>query len=588
MHSIELILKEKTAQFSDWIKKLADMSQAHHFSNKAGGFPVFFENQIYNEQSFFEEKIENAIWKILVNDFLKDMFSDEYCTNKGIFVEWKKMHPQITYSYVEKTEEKYPLEFVVVSDVKRTGYRYTNCYWFEEQMEAVFKNNSLDDLRIIDFSSDKISSFMHPPMVSQKFTSFVSIITLRDFFVEFFSEEEYDTYLSNVQTAVLEAYKYVGLQSVSNLTPQHLPFFIKGILEDLSFSTLSSKSYSIIHEDNLKPKLKKEFKNNLNDPNTPFTDKDYKELDRLFYGEKRYLALCGKEAFAHSFITSEYLYQTLRSNNEFDYTAIVSGYLKSVEQLLFRIESYLLNNLPSEQLWIKSSRYNKKKSSEFIDNWKGRSKRHVKFTPDNQEYFDTTFTPLVYLIGDYERGWNLSEDGRNLVTTYLQIYCSECRNEHFHKDNIHDFEEVNKIRENTILLFYYVLGGFNFYGNKEKDYQVLGIVDRTFEDMYHAIMKQSNGGDYFLITFTDGLHCLAALPLNHGDPEYDENGSMINPSLRFVKINRNITDDWHKDNWSSIEDDVLSDSNIYITPDNMPVKIQYVNKISGERIIIDW
>ena len=186
---------------------------------------------------------------------------------------------------------------------------------------------------------------MHPPMVSQKFTSFVSIITLRDFFVEFFSEEEYDTYLSNVQTAVLEAYKYVGLQSVSNLTPQHLPFFIKGILEDLSFSTLSSKSYSIIHEDNLKPKLKKEFKNNLNDPNTPFTDKDYKELDRLFYGEKRYLALCGKEAFAHSFITSEYLYQTLRSNNEFDYTAIVSGYLKSVEQLLPVHEKQLLTYL---------------------------------------------------------------------------------------------------------------------------------------------------------------------------------------------------------------------------------------------------
>ena len=70
----------------------------------------------------------------------------------------------------------------------------------------------------------------------------------------------------------------------------------------------------------------------------------------LFYKEKRYLALCGKEDFAHSFITSEYLYQTLRGNNEFDYTAIVSGYLKSVEQLLFRIEKFLLNNLPSEQL----------------------------------------------------------------------------------------------------------------------------------------------------------------------------------------------------------------------------------------------
>ena len=82
MRSIELILKDKTAQFSDQIKKLADMSQAHHFSNKAGGFPVFFENQTYNEQSFFEERIENAIWKILVNDILKDMFCDEYCAVK--------------------------------------------------------------------------------------------------------------------------------------------------------------------------------------------------------------------------------------------------------------------------------------------------------------------------------------------------------------------------------------------------------------------------------------------------------------------------------------------------------------------------
>ena len=585
MRSIEVILKEKIAQFSDQIKKLADMSQAHHLSNKAGGFPIFFENQTYNEQSFFEERIENAIWKILVNNILKDLFCDEYCTKKGVIVQWKRMYPPITYSYVEKTEEKYPLEFVIVYGGTRTGYRYTNCYWFEEQMEAVFKNNSLDELRILDFSSNKTSSFMHPLMVSPKYRSLVTKVTLRDFFVEFFSEEEYDTYLSSVQAAVFEAYKYVGLQSVSNLTLQHLPYFIKGIFKDLSVSKLSSKTYSIFKPD----RLKKEFKKILADSNNHFTAEDYKELDRLFYGEKRYLALCGKEAFAHSFITSEYLYQTLRINNVFDYTAIVSGYLKSVEQLLFRIESYLLNNLPSEQLWIKSSRSDmKKKPDEFVDNWKGRSKRHVKFTPDNQKYFDTTFTPLVNLIGDYERGWNISEGGRNLVTTYLQVYCSECRNEHFHKDNINNLREVDIIRDNTILLFYYVLGGFNFYGNKEKDYQVLGIVDRSFEDMYHAIMKQSNGGDYFLITFTDGLLCLAALPMNHGNPEYDENGSMINPSLRFVKIDRNVTDDWHKDNWSSIENDVQSDSNIFITPDNMPAKIQYVNKVTGERVNVEW
>lgn len=52
---------------------------------------------------------------------------------------------------------------------------------------------------------------------------------------------------------------------------------------------------------------------------------------------------------------------------------------------------------------------------------------------------------------------------------------------------------------------------------------------------------------------------------------------------------------WVNNNYAAKEEkmrnrlnDVQSDSNIYITPDNIPVKIQYVNKISGERINIEW
>lgn len=76
--------------------------------------------------------------------------------------------------------------------------------------------------------------------------------------------------------------------------------------------------------------------------------------------------------------------------------------------------------------------------------------------------------------------------------------------------------------------------------------------------------------------------------MNHGTPEYDENGSMLNPTLRFVKIERVNVDDWHKDNWHSIEEDVQSDSNIYITPANKPEKIQFVDKKSGKCVDIEW
>ena len=583
MRSIELILKDKTAQFSDQIKKLADMSQAHHFSNKAGGFPVFFENQTYNEQSFFEERIENAIWKILVNDILKDMFCDEYCASKGIAVEWKRMHPQITYSYVEKTEEKYPLEFVVVSDGKRTGYRYTNCYWLEEQMEAVFKNNSLDDLRIIDFSSDKISSFMHPIMVSPKYRSLVAKVTLRDFFVEFFSEEEYDTYLSNVQTAVLEAYRYVGLQTVPNMTLQYMAYFIKKELKEISGSYLGSQEYKVINIDDLKDGLK----DRVNRASDVISADDYKIMDENFYNHGRYYAMCGGEAFAHSFLTSEYLYKTMQSNNHFDYTAVVAGYLKSIEQLLYKTVLFTLNNGTERELWIKY-RYVKAETQPETRNFN--NTKHVRFVPENEKFFDTAFTPLVNLLNVNVNGWSVSKKARNRIITCLNVFCAECRNEHFHKDNIsiEDIDEVKTIRHNTMILFYYILGAYAFSGDAEKDKEVLGIKDRRYDEMYQAIMAQSAGGDYFILSFADDQQILCAFPMNHGAPEYDESGLMKNPKLRFVKVNRDIDDDWHNDNWSFIEDDTDSASNLYITPQNMPVKIQYVDKVSGKRIDIEW
>ena len=584
MSDLKRILNKYTSRFLEQIERYSNKDNDRHYSNKSGGFPIFYDNRTYNEQSAFEERIENFIWRHLVNDVLKEMFSADYCSLRKIQCEWRRINLQCASSYVDKIESLYPYEFIISDKGRRIGYRYTNCYWLEKIMESVLKDNHLDELRIIDFSSPDTSTFLHPLIASKKYSSIVTKVTIEDFFIEYFSKEDYDLYLQTVKEAVGQAYRYVGFQSISNLTSQHLPYFIQNTFRFLELSALPFQTYTIFKPSN----LRKEIKEILDDPLNHISAEDYKEFDRLFYGEKRYLALCGKDAFAHSFITSEYLYKTLRSNNEFDYTSIVSGYLKSVEQLLFRIESYLLNDLPPEQLWIKCRPHRNDKRDIFSNDVNGRKSRHVRFKPEYENHFDTTFISLVNLIGDYESGWVISEGGRKLVITYLQIYCSECRNEHFHKDNINDPKEVDIIRQNTILLFYYVLGGFRFYGKKDKDYQVLGIVNRVYEDMYHAIMKKSNGGEYFIITFEDSSPMLTALPLNHGIPIYDENGSMINPSLRFVRIDRDVVDDWHDDNWCIIEEDIQSEKNIYVTPDNLPIKIQYVDKMSGEKKDVEW
>lgn len=232
----------------------------------------------------------------------------------------------------------------------------------------------------------------------------------------------------------------------------------------------------------------------------------------------------------------------------------------------------------------------KKLYPETVKRYKNRKALHIKFIPKNLRYFDTSFRPLVNLIDDNRKGWMVSEQAIEHITNCLHIFCAECRNEHFHKDNIgiEDIEEVKTIRHNAILLFYYLLGAYAFSRNIKEDEKTLGIVDRRFDDMYQTIMKQSAGGDYFLLQFKDSQPVLVALPMNHGDPEYDENGLMINPTLRFVKVNRNIDDDWHKDDWHRIENDVDSDLNVFITPDNIPQSIYYIDKVSGKQKSIQW
>ena len=153
---------------------------------------------------------------------------------------------------------------------------------------------------------------------------------------------------------------------------------------------------------------------------------------------------------------------------------------------------------------------------------------------------------------------------------------------------IEDIEEVRIIRHNAILLFYYLLGAYAFSGNGEEDAKTLGIADRKYDDMYQSVLKQSVGGDYFLLQFGDSQPILVALPMNHGDPEYDENGLMINPRLRFVKVNRAIGEDWHKDDWYTIENDLQSNMNVFITPETMPKSIQFIDKMTGEQKSIEW
>ena len=475
MKDISTIISEQVEHFLFSIKGIADSGKLHPLRSRFGGFPIFVKDMnLFYEQVNLEERIENSIWRYLVNGVLKELFSDEKCQELGIQCEWRHIHPQMAYSYVEEIEKQFPIEFVIISNGKRTGYRYTNLYGMAERIKRIFDNAQIDRLVILDFSSAELSTFVHENgILSLEHIMRTSRQTIEEFFNLYFSPKEYRIYMTGVQEAVQEVYEYAGLQTIPNLSAQYLPRFIETVMESIKNNNVSRNTYHHIRPiQNLKP----EQRTRLNDPSNIITATDVSLMEQNFYDNQRYLSLCGTEPYARSFITSEYLYSTLSKNNIFDYTAIVTGYLKSIEQLLDKFMHLSLQQAQGT-LWIKKNGKRGINSSQLNNNVNGRSAMHVLFVQNNQSYFDTSFASLVNLLDDYKNGWAISAGAVNKITTYLSIYCDECRNQHFHKDNISNIQEVEIIRHNTYLLLFWLIGGFRISNNNDEVKTILGIPD---------------------------------------------------------------------------------------------------------------
>ena len=585
MKDINTILSEQVEHFLFSIKAIADSGKLHPLRSRFGGFPIFVKDMnLFYEQVNLEERIENSIWRYLVNGVLKELFSDERCGKLGIQCEWRYIHPQLAYSYVEEIEKQFPIEFVIVSNGERTGYRYTNLYGTKDYIEKIFDNAQLDRLVILDFSSPELSAFVHENgILSLEHIKLTSRQMISDFFSSFFSPEEYRVYLTGVQNAVQEAYEYAGLQTIPNLSAQYLPRFIETVMQGIKNNRVSGNTYQIIDPGNLKSKLRRR----LNYPNNIITANDVAIMEQNFYDNQRYLSLCGTEPYSRSFITSEYLYSTLSKNNIFDYTAIVTGYLKSIEQLLDKFMHLSLPQTPG-LLWIKKNGMQVADSSQLNSNVNGRSAMHVRFVQNNLLYFDTSFASLVNLLDDYKNGWAISPGAVNRITTYLSIYCDECRNQHFHKDNISNIQEVETIRHNTYLLLFWLIGGFRISNNNEEVKAILGIPDMTYDNFYWAVRKNSGGGSYFTISFAQQAPILVAMPMHQEEAIINEYGQLVNTSLRFIRIHRNDAEGWENDDWHTIEEDMTSENVILVTPEHMPDSLIQINKMNGKRTPITW
>lgn len=174
-------------------------------------------------------------------------------------------------------------------------------------------------IALVEMSNDITSFIEMTDFRKRKSKDFVQYLTLKDFFT-LISKDEYDLYKFyadkfNKDVGMLIGYKTLVVPSARSL--DQLKEQIVKELEDSEYEKLL---------------LSKNIYN-----------KQIKIITKNFWERKLYKALLGKRAFAESFISSEWYYQTHTAFSVLEQTAIITGYLKSVEQLLYLLAQFSID-----------------------------------------------------------------------------------------------------------------------------------------------------------------------------------------------------------------------------------------------------
>ncbi len=169
--------------------------------------------------------------------------------------------------------------------------------------------------------------------------------------------------------------------------------------------------------------------------------RNFELLQSEFIDKGKFRILLSGEDFSKSFIASEWLFENLNNNDLLEKTYIVTGYIKSIEQLLF----YMIKNSANstDQIGILNR-------GEVID-----------VDINSPEFFLATLGNMTYYLRSYSSRHiyldNLPQWLINNITFIVSDWVKKERNGYFHKDNVYSTERVAEIRGRTFLLYFLIV-----------------------------------------------------------------------------------------------------------------------------------
>lgn len=574
--SIEEIVKEYLFNVSSLKKhnyfKQRENNDTRKKYYKHTGFEILYsnmenENAVNKDVVYEENFLEGCTRVFLVNPIMKILLDIYEIDN-----DWKFGH---TYANFRISNREYELgnfiEFIAVLNEEKVGVRYTrDSYSLEE------KTTMDRDYRFL-YNKEKIPGFEVLHSVDKVYIlNWAELSDAEKFFAEYFTKEIFDIVITAAKEAVKKAKDIISLSAVPQLLPNNMLNFKQYILEKFSHKNMETLSYKFKDGSHV---------NRLEEKDIQLMNKNFFELD---YRQ----AIIGKEDFARSFITSEYLFTTIKEGLSIDYTSVVVGYLKSVEQLLYLLYVSAFEGKSKKTYWDRCNypqNFDKTKTYKYrCDPYNNQEACmqgkycHKKKACMQEKYCHKKKTgdsapameELTRFLRYYDKMWVVSETGKEFIFECLEDFRKSCRNSHFHKDNIDasQYDIVKRISDNTQMCLYFLLSGFKLLDSSVSADKQLGVIDYKFELFYQDIRHKRRRFFKSVMDGKENILCYLNDDINSG---FNEAGMLVNSQLKFIKIDIYREDIDIDEILRLLEDKQYVDKNtILINRDNMPKKIE--------------
>lgn len=473
----------------------------------------------------------------------------------------------------------------VCSDGATVGYTFDDFYE-DDDIAAICKDNMVEKVYIIrtwkgDHSAEWIT---RENAQYQSHGIAVQAISVADFFIAQFGEAEYQRFETHLANFLDEIFNLVGYRSIKFLSSMNLAAQ-KLVLEKKLLDHASKRMcYTIV--DRTKPEVQKY----LHVDGYSFPASIETAIQSNFSKTGLFRVLLGSAEFAESFVTSEWLFHSLEGTEHYDYTSIISGYLKSVEQLLLQIvkanvgnncKITLKSNKKNDAIQAGVTRYTFDKGNfrPIIDGRKF-AIEYIDLEEAQMEYMDSDLGTFEYFLRNNSHiffSQLLQQSAINkktyctIIADMVSCFRAECRNGYFHTHNLKDWNTVVKIRENALMIYTLLLGGCNLPASKTDG---LKIPDHDwFDALCIKIQNNRRATLDYVFEYSDGRKVCAVFDFRNNTKEYTDAGMEHYESLRFYCV-----PDFSLESYEKLDDGAFDSAIITLTREATPRKIFSVNR----------